>query len=174
MTDKLINNILAIHKENITTKVCHQARRALIDYLSVTIAGAKVFCGKETTYMDTLDEIGYATVIGLERKCSMQTSALMNGMSAHVIELDDGHRQGALHVGSTVFSALLAVAEKEKLSSEDFLYGAIIPSSTPSSSSFSSLVYFTATLLKFRLESTPIKPTPGRKLMRAFSMSDSL
>ena len=56
----------------------------------------------------------------------MQTAALLNGMNAHVIELDDGHRQGAVHVGATIFSALLPVAEKEHLSANDFLFGAII------------------------------------------------
>ena len=126
MTDKLIKGILDIHKEYITTKIWHQTRRALIDYLSATIAGAKLFCEKETTYLDAFDEIGNAIVIGLNHKCSMQTAALINGMNSHVIELDDGHRQGALHVGGTVFSALLAVAEKENLSSKDLLYGAII------------------------------------------------
>lgn len=126
MTDKFINNIRSICMEDITPEVWHQARRALIDYLSVTIPGAKAFCEKETAYMDALGEIGDTTVIGLNRKCSMQTAALMNGMSAHVIELDDGHRRGALHVGATVFSALLPVVEHEHLSSEDLLYGAII------------------------------------------------
>lgn len=126
MTDKFINNIRSIHKEDITPELWHQARRALMDYLSVTIPGAKAFHEKETAYMDALGETGVATVIGLNRKCSMQTAALMNGMSAHVIELDDGHRRGALHVGATVFSALLPVAEHEHLSSEDLLYGAVI------------------------------------------------
>lgn len=126
MTDKFINNLRSIRKEDITPEVWHQARRALIDYLSVTISGTKAFCEKETAYMNALGEAGDTTVIGLNRKVSMQTVALINGMSAHVIELDDGHRRGALHVGATVFSALLPVAEHEHLSSEDLLYGAII------------------------------------------------
>lgn len=126
MTDKFINNIRSIRKAEITPEVWHQARRALIDYLSVTISGAKAFREKEIAYMNAQGEIGDATVIGHSRKCTMQTAALMNGMSAHVIELDDGHRRGALHVGATVFSALLPVAEHEHLSSEDLLYGAII------------------------------------------------
>ena len=41
MTDKFINNIRSIRKAEITPEVWHQARRALIDYLSVTISGAK-------------------------------------------------------------------------------------------------------------------------------------
>jgi 2-methylcitrate dehydratase PrpD len=61
--------------------------------------------------------------------CSVIRSSfpsLLRGYAAHLIELDDGHRKGAVHVGATVFSALLSVAEKEKISSRDFLLGAII------------------------------------------------
>lgn len=126
MTDKFINNLFAIRKSDIASEVWHQARRALIDYLSVIIPGANAFKEKEVAYLDAIDGAGDATVIGLNRKTTMQTAALLNGMSAHVIELDDGHRRGALHVGATVFSALLPVAEHEHLSIEDVLYGAII------------------------------------------------
>lgn len=126
MTNKFINNIRSTRKEDISPEVWHQARRVLIDYLSVTIPGAKVFHDIETAYVDSIGACGDSTVIGLNRNCSMQTAALMNGMSAHVIELDDGHRKGALHVGAVVFSALLPVAEHEHLSSEDLLYGAIV------------------------------------------------
>lgn len=126
MTDKLINNIRSIRKEDITPEIWHQAQRTLIDYLCATIAGSKVFFENGIVYIDALDESGDSTIIGLNRKCSMQTAALLNGMSAHVAELDDGHRRGALHVGATVFSALLPVAEHEHFTSEDLLYGAII------------------------------------------------
>lgn len=127
MTNLLIKNIRLLSRKIIPVEVYHQAKKCLIDYLSVTIPGSKVFSSKAVEYIQSY---GYdsmcSTVIGLDRKTDMQTSALINGMNAHVIELDDGHRQGALHIGSTIFSALLAVAEKEDLSSEDFLYGAII------------------------------------------------
>ncbi len=126
MTDQFIYKLRSIRKECIAPEVWHQARRALIDYLSVTIPGTKAFREKELAYLDSLCEDGDATIFGLNRKASMQTAALLNGMSAHVIELDDGHRKGALHVGATVFSALIPVAEHEHLSSEDLLYGAII------------------------------------------------
>jgi len=126
MTDHFISNILSIRKDSITQGSWHQAKRAFIDYLSVTIPGARAFRDKSIAYLDAVNEAGDATVVGLNRKASMQTAALLNGMSAHVIELDDGHRRGALHVGATVFSALVAVAEHENLSIKDVLYGAII------------------------------------------------
>lgn len=127
MTDRFIQDIRLITKESILSEVYLQARKCLIDYLAVTISGACSFSGKALDYIQTMGHGNEnATVIGLNCKTDMQTASLINGMNAHVLELDDGHRQGALHVGSTIFSALLAIAEKENLSSEDFLYGAII------------------------------------------------
>lgn len=127
MTDSLVRNIRTIQKDKIDQNTYMYANKCFLDYLAVTISGARIFSNKIMTYIRSIQVgDGEVSVIGLNYKVDMQTAALINGMNAHVIELDDGHRQGALHVGSTVFSALLAVAEKEKLSSEDFLYGAII------------------------------------------------
>lgn len=127
MTDSFIHSVKSISKEIIRQEVYLQARQCFIDYLSVTISGAKTFSDKTSAYVsDMLKCEDGVSIIGLKSKTDMQTAALINGMNSHVIELDDGHRQGALHVGGTVFSALLAVAEKENLSSQDFLYGAII------------------------------------------------
>jgi len=39
------------------------------------------------------------------------TAGLLNGMSAHHLELDDGHRYGMVHPGATVIAALLPLAE---------------------------------------------------------------
>jgi 2-methylcitrate dehydratase PrpD len=107
MTDRFIQDIRLITKESILSEVYLQARKCLIDYLAVTISGACSFSGKALDYIQTMGHGNEnATVIGLNCKTDMQTASLINGMNAHVLELDDGHRQGALHVGSTIFSAL--------------------------------------------------------------------
>ena len=127
MTTNFITDLFSISREIIPALVYRQARGCFLDYIAVTLCGAKYNQIKKQAYINEIgSQTGNATVLGLKHKTDLQTAALINGMNAHVIELDDGHRQGALHVGSTVFSALLAIAEKEKLSSEDFLYGAII------------------------------------------------
>lgn len=127
MTDLFLNNLMAIRPESIPAEVYRQARACLLDYLACTLAGAKFFSQKSLGYLEALGgEVGEATVLGIGRKAPMQTAALINGMNSHVMELDDGHRKGAVHVGGTIFSALLPVAEKEHLSIEDVLYGAVI------------------------------------------------
>ena len=127
MTSEFLKHIRSITSVSIPAKVYLQARKCLIDYLAVTLSGSRSLSEKALNYIHSMSsEDKKSTIIGMRVRSNMQTAALINGMNSHVIELDDGHRQGALHVGGTVFSALLAVAEKENLSSQDFFYGAII------------------------------------------------
>jgi len=126
LTSSFITNIRLISRDSIPMSVYKQARACLLDYIAVTVCGAKYIQNKKQSYINNVLGSGYATVLGMNCKTDIQTAALINGMNSHAVELDDGHRRGALHVGGTVFSALLAVAEKENLSSDDFLYGAII------------------------------------------------
>lgn len=126
MTDLFLQNLESIINNVIPDEIYLQTRRAFIDYLGCTVAGASSSKEKESEYLSYIHEYGDASVLCRCQRTTIQTAALLNGISGHVLELDDGHRKGAIHVGSTVFSALLAVAEHEKLSSSDFFLGAII------------------------------------------------
>ncbi len=127
MTDIFLHNIFSIQPNTIIDKTYHQASKCFTDYLACTLAGVKYLEARERTYLKSISsENDSASIIGLNCKSSAVTAALFNGMASHVLELDDGHRGGAIHVGGTIFSALLAVAEKEGISYQDFLYGAII------------------------------------------------
>lgn len=126
MTETFLRNLCRIQKRTISSDVCKQAKSTLIDYFAVTLAGSKASHDNHLTCLTAVNESGDSVIMGLDIRSNMQTAALLNGMSAHVLELDDGHRRGAIHVGATIYSALLAVAEHENLSSEDFFYGAII------------------------------------------------
>lgn len=127
MTDQFLNCLLTINRNAVPQVVYDRARQCFLDYLACTVAGALLNAEKQSAYLRSLcTEIGNCHVLKLHAKATMQTAALLNGMNAHVIELDDGHRQGAVHVGATIFSALLPVAEKEHLSAKDFLFGAVI------------------------------------------------
>lgn len=110
----------------ITEQINTKAKECLLDYVGVALSGVVLLRNKELQIVQSLETTDGCHVIGIS-KCVPQTMAAMfNGISAHVIELDDGHRFGMLHLGAPVISALLAVAEKEDLSSKDFLRGIII------------------------------------------------
>lgn len=94
----------------------------LVDYLGVCHAGSKELRFKHTEYLNK-NSIGFgsSTVIGLDRTAPAEVAALLNGMSSHVCEFDDGERSSLVHPGAPVISACLAVAEELDKSIDELL-----------------------------------------------------
>jgi len=121
LSDRFIADIMALHG-HMTGPVRHQARRCLLDYLGVTLAGAHLARDAGNALLDQLDTGNPgAGVIGFSRRASLETAALLNGMSSHVLELDDGVRFGMLHPGSPILSALLPAASHQGVTGEVLL-----------------------------------------------------
>ena len=93
--------------------VIESTKSVLLDYLGVRLGGARLMCDQ-------------CKSVRIELGNSLQTKALINGIYAHIIELDDGHRIGMVHAGAPVISALLAVAEECPVSAKDLLRGIVI------------------------------------------------
>lgn len=108
MSDIFIDSLITWSK-TITTLVNQQARMCLLDYLGVTVGGLKYLKKKHPELVETELE-----------------NAFINGFAAHVLELDDGHRHGMIHLGASIVSAVIEIAEKEKLSSESIMRGIIM------------------------------------------------
>ena len=125
-TDSFITNIRKIEQVRTLSQYSEQVRTCLLDYLGVTISGKSIYSAKEQQFEENFLSGGECHVVGSDNKVPVTIAALLNGISAHAIELDDGHRIGMLHLGAPIISAMMAVAEKEKLGSDDFLYGIII------------------------------------------------
>lgn len=127
MTLAFLSNLLALAGGEIPEIVMEKAKWLFLDYLGCAVAGASAIKDKCQLYVDAIGgPADDACVFGVNRKATPQTAALLNGISAHYLELDDGHRGGGIHVGATVFSALLAISKRENLSSTDFLLGSIL------------------------------------------------
>lgn len=126
LTDLFIAKILNIISVELSDSAKTMARSCLLDYLGVSLAGSVIMLEKERKLIEQQVNSGGCHIIGSPLKIPANTGALLNGINAHVIELDDGHRHGAVHLGATIFSALLSVAEVEHLSCSDVLYGAIV------------------------------------------------
>lgn len=108
MTNLFINGLLDKSYE-IPNKVAIQARNVLLDYLGVLVGGKKYLEEKHP-----------------ELHASVPSEAFINGFSAHVLELDDGHRLGMIHLGASIVTAVLDVAKKENLKSDDVLRGIVM------------------------------------------------
>jgi 2-methylcitrate dehydratase PrpD len=127
LTDQFISYLDELRRTAFSSSIIKQAKRCLLDYLGVTFAGARILKEKGNSLVRILDDSeNSASVIGFDRKASVLNAALINGICSHIAELDDGVRFGMIHPGSPVFSAILPIAEKEKVSGINFLVGIII------------------------------------------------
>lgn len=105
------------------------ARSRLLDTLGVTVAGAAAI----RRALPALDRLNVASggstgarPIGFDVRGDTSTTALLNGMSAHWLDLDDGHRYGAVHPGAPVIACLMALASEGRIDGEGFLRGVVV------------------------------------------------
>lgn len=126
LTESFIDGLVA-KAQAIPERVIRQAKKCLLDYSGVAVGGAKYMQERHPAFFEAFTkEAGECSVFGTAYKTTAANAALLNGFSAHVLELDDGHRKGMIHLGASVVSAVLAVAEKEKLAFEAVLRGAVM------------------------------------------------
>lgn len=127
LTDVLVDDIYELMRSPIPEDILTQAKKCLLDYLGVSLAGATIAKDRLTRYLRYYDQKQCeATVIGFDRKASLHNAVIVNGYSGHIAELDDGHRFCNVHLGATVIPAVLAVTEHEQLKGKDLLRGIVI------------------------------------------------
>lgn len=86
-----------------------QSRKVLLDYLGVLAGGRKYLKEKHPELVE-----------------NAPSEAFLNGFAAHVLELDDGHRHGMIHLGASIVTAVLDASKKENLKSDDVLRGIVM------------------------------------------------
>ncbi len=126
LTDQFTEGLYTLSQQDFSDKVIKEAKRCLLDYLGVTLAGANMLKCKSASAIDVLGETGAIAVVGLRKSSSIQNAILFNGIHAHVVELDDGHRVAMMHPGAPVISALLPLVQQKNISGDDFLKAIIL------------------------------------------------
>ncbi len=107
----------------IPAAVQREASRATINWLGCALGG----CRDETVerlWSALADFAGppQATPLGRGAKTDVLTAALVNAVSANVLDFDDTHLATVIHPTAVVASALLALAEHRHISGAEFLH----------------------------------------------------
>ena len=118
--------------EQATVETITTVKAAFLDFFGVTYRGSYENASKIA--FNTVEEIFSgnfnlnlkASIIGRNLKTDMLSAGFLNGVSAHVLELDDGHRGAQIHLGSVIFPTTLAISESYDLSGKEFLEGVIV------------------------------------------------
>ncbi|HJT89260.1 MAG TPA: MmgE/PrpD family protein [Bryobacteraceae bacterium] len=111
-TRELTGFLHGVTAENLPAEVLDRARYFLLDYLSVAIRGSQEESARAVQRMiQRTGAPGCATVIGTAIRTLPALAALANGTASHSIEQDDTHSGGSIHLGTTMYSVALALAE---------------------------------------------------------------
>ena len=108
ITEVFVDNLIN-KSQKIPEKVTKQSRKVLLDYLGVVSGGMRFLEEKHP-----------------ELIASTPKSAFLKGFAAHILELDDGHRRGMIHLGASIISSLLMITEKESLTGTYLLRGIVM------------------------------------------------
>jgi 2-methylcitrate dehydratase PrpD len=126
-TRALARHTLAVRYEEIPARVVHEAKRALLNYFAVALAGCSdPAVIKTATVLRQFRANNAASVVGRRCRTDILGAAMLNAMSANVFDFDDTHIPTIIHPTGPVAAALLALSERATLSGRDFLAALVL------------------------------------------------
>lgn len=111
--------------DQIPEEVLHAARRALVDHIGVTIAGATDDTAQRARKALATSESHrhFATIVGTGMRAPAPTAAFLNAFASHVLDLDDVYNPPGttVHGSCSVWPAIFAVAHTQPTTGKDAL-----------------------------------------------------
>jgi len=127
ITESLARHVVATRWEDIPPQVRHQAKRSLVNFFAVTLAG----CRASPIEIALRSLAGFSggrqvTVIGRAERIDALSAAFLNAACANVDDFCDTHVPTVIHPTAPVAAALLALAELRQVSGPDLLLALIL------------------------------------------------
>ena len=114
--------------EKLADAIAHAGEppRDVVEKLLIDVAGLCV-AARSTDYvraaLDGWEASGGCSAIGHARALDSGGAAFVNGTAAHGEDFDDTFEGGPIHAGAVILPAVLALAERQRLSGKDALKG---------------------------------------------------
>ncbi|MGH2775732.1 MAG: MmgE/PrpD family protein [Actinomycetota bacterium] len=117
-TADLSDFITRLSVERLPEAVVHQAKRCLMDWLGVTLAGsADPSVDVFLAVADDVAETPQATVLGCGRRAGLLHAVLTNGYMSHVLDFDDtfNPERTTVHGSAPVWPVVLGLSERDTI-----------------------------------------------------------
>lgn len=127
VTQILARYLVNARFEDIPAKVRKEGTRSFLNWMGVAVGGSH-----HETIDDALAALmpfagkPEANIMGRREKLDILNAALVNGISSHIFDYDDTHLKTIIHPAGPVASAILALAQHQPVSGEDFLHALIL------------------------------------------------
>lgn len=127
ITKTLSEFVVGTNYDDIPDHEIASAKKAILDYLGVAIAGSTANTGRVVTeYVRGGDGVPEAGVIAGGFKTSAFLAALGNGTLGHALDFDDECETWNSHPTTVIFPAVLALGEKSGTAGRDMLVSYIV------------------------------------------------
>jgi len=123
ITKNLADFIIQTEYRKIPENVIEKAKLCFMDFLAVTLRGSRSKSGMAVN--NILKEGNESTIIGF-KKASTLDASIANGIIAHSLDLDDGHRIAHIHPGACVIPSALSLSEVYKKSGKKFISSMVV------------------------------------------------
>jgi 2-methylcitrate dehydratase PrpD len=127
VTQRLARFVVETRWEDIPQPVRHQAKRSLMNFFAVALAGCRT-APVEIALRSLAEFAGgqQATIIGRTERIDALSAAFLNAAGANVYDFCDTHVRTVIHPTAPVAPALLALAELREVSGPDLLLAFIL------------------------------------------------
>jgi 2-methylcitrate dehydratase PrpD len=103
---------LRVSYDDLDAHAIETAKRALLDFVGVAVAGSRLPVGQIVTrYYASLGGRPEATILATGEVLPGINAATVNGVHGHALDMDDGHRRAAGHPAAAVMAAAIAASE---------------------------------------------------------------
>ncbi len=107
--------------------VRHEATRAVLNWVGCAIGGSRHDTAKRSlAALSPFSGLREASVLGRAERVDIFQAALLNGTNSHTFDFDDTHIKSVIHPSAPVAAAILALAEHQKVSGEDFIHAFVL------------------------------------------------
>ena len=127
VTKRLAAYIVSAKYDQLPSTVRKEAQRTLLNWMGCAIGGSRhETVDAAIAALSPFASAPQATILGRRERLDTLHSALINGISSHVLDFDDTHLRTVIHPAGPVVPALLALAEHQPMSGRDFVNALVV------------------------------------------------
>ena len=127
VTQALARFVVRSRPEDVPEPARREATRSLVNWLGCALGGSHhEAVAIAVKALGPFAGAPQASLVGRRERLDCLNAALVNGMSAHVLDFDDTHLRTLLHSGVPIASTLVALSERMPLAGSAFLHAYVI------------------------------------------------
>src|SRR5215471_10302567 len=127
VTRTFARHIVSAKPADLPGSVRKEAARTLLNWVGCAVGGSRhETVGIAVSAMAPFSGPPQASILGRKERLDILNTALINGISSHVLDYDDTHSHNIIHPAGPVISAILALSEYRPVSGQDFVNALVL------------------------------------------------